>query len=193
MIFIIFIVQKSKSVLFNFSTAMTHLLDDNWISLGEVPLEEKPLNQRRENRMFAVQFLYAWDLSHPDSIEIAFSELVKDQQKPKNYYQFARELAFGAIEKQEAIDKVILQYAQNWAFNRIPKVDLAILRLAIFELLYRLDIPPIVSINEALDLVSVYSHPDAKRFINGLLDRFKATLQRPIREAVKRTEPMPGT
>lgn len=165
---------------------MMHALDENWISLGEVPFEEKPLNQRRENRMLAVQFLYAWDLARPNNLEQAFSDLLKDQTKPASYYPFARELAFGAIQEHETIDETIINYAQNWSFQRIAKVDLAILRLALFELMYRFDIPPIVSINEALDIAGIYSHPDAKRFINGLLDRFKTTLKRPIREASKK-------
>jgi len=60
---------------------------------------------------------------------------------------------------------------------------LAILRLAIYELNYRLDIPPIVTINEAIDLTKIYSEPEARRFVNGILDRFKETLQRPLRSA----------
>ena len=79
------------------------------------------------------------------------------------------------IENIDAVDAKIIQQAQNWTFERIAKVDLAILRLALYELLYRTDIPPIVSINEAIELGKIFSNPDSKRFINGLLDKVKST------------------
>ena len=62
-------------------------------------------------------------------------------------------------------------------------MDLAILRLAIYELLFRSDIPPIVSINEAIDLSKVFSNADSKRFINGILDKIKNKINRPLRKA----------
>ena len=68
--------------------------------------------------------------------------------------------------------------AHNWEFDRIARIDLAILRLAIFEMLHRKDIPPVVSINEAIDLSKQYSTADSKRFINGILDRMKDKLGR---------------
>jgi N utilization substance protein B len=64
-------------------------------------------------------------------------------------------------------------------------MDLSILRLAIFELQKRLDIPPIVSINEAIELSKEFSGPDSKRFINGILDKMKSTIQRPLRDATE--------
>ena len=67
--------------------------------------------------------------------------------------------------------------------KRIAKIDLAILRVAIFEMIYRKDIPPIVSINEAIDLSKQFSNADAKRFINGILDRVKEQVGRDARKA----------
>lgn len=153
------------------------------IPLGPEPIEEKPVHPRRENRMLAVQFLYSWDATHPEDLKLAIREFFATQPRKRDQYQFAESLIIGAIEHSQAIDALITEYAQNWAFNRIAKVDLAVLRLALYELKYRRDIPPIVSINEALDIAAIYSHPDAKRFINGILDRFKATLTRPFRTA----------
>ncbi len=68
-------------------------------------------------------------------------------------------------------------------FERIAKIDLAILRLAMFEMIFRKDIPPVVSINEAIDLSKQFSNADAKRFINGILDRLKDQLGRDARRA----------
>ena len=76
-----------------------------------------------------------------------------------------------------------MRFAQNWAFERVAKVDLATLRLAIFELLRRTDIPPVVTINEAIDIAKVFSTEESKRFVNGILDRYKATLGRDPRKA----------
>jgi N utilization substance protein B len=73
--------------------------------------------------------------------------------------------------------------AQNWDFERIAKIDLAILRLAMFEMTQRRDIPPVVSINEAIDLSKQFSNADSKRFINGILDRLKDQLGRDARKA----------
>jgi len=73
--------------------------------------------------------------------------------------------------------------AQNWEFDRIAKIDLAILRIAMFEMLHRKDIPPVVSINEAIDISKQFSNADSKRFINGILDRLKDQLGRDSRKA----------
>lgn len=80
------------------------------------------------------------------------------------------------------LDGHIKGLAHNWEFERIAKIDLAILRLAMFEMLHRKDIPPVVSINEAIDLSKLYSSADAKRFINGVLDRMKDQLGRDLRK-----------
>ena len=78
---------------------------------------------------------------------------------------------------------VLLCHGHNWEFDRIAKIDLAILRLAMFEMIYRKDIPPVVSINEAIDLSKDFSNLDSKRFINGILDRLKGELGRDARKA----------
>ena len=96
---------------------------------------------------------------------------------------FAEELIHGTLEHLEAVDSEMKEYAANWTFDRIAKVDLSVLRLAIFELLQRRDIPPIVSINEAIELGKIYSTPDSKRFINGILDKMKNKIDRPHRSA----------
>lgn len=101
----------------------------------------------------------------------------------REYYAFAEELVNGVIEHLSEVDDVIKQYTKNWDFKRIARIDLAILRLAIYEMKYRKDIPPIVSINEAIDLSKVFSIGESRRFINGILDQFKLKLDRPLRES----------
>jgi len=112
-----------------------------------------------------------------------FKQKEGEGDRERDYYSFAEELITGTIDHFEEIDEVIKRYAKNWDFARVARIDLAILRLAIYEMLYRRDIPPVVSINEAIDMSKEYSIPDAKRFINGILDQFKLTLVRPLRSA----------
>lgn len=140
-------------------------------------------SQRRENRMSAVQFLYQWESNTPDVLADDVCQFFENQSEDRAYYAFAEELALGTIKNITVIDAEIKEHANNWTFERIAKVDLAILRLAIYELLFRTDIPPIVSINEAIDLSKVFSNPDSKRFINGILDKMKNKIKRPLRKA----------
>lgn len=140
-------------------------------------------SQRREGRVVAMQFLYAWSINRSDNLERDLAEFFDGKEEPRDHYAFGEQLIHGAIEKETEIDNHIRGLAENWDFERIAKIDLAILRLAIYEMLFRKDIPPIVSINEAIDLSKVYSNSDAKRFINGILDRLKGQLDRPARTA----------
>jgi|TARA_B110000008_G_scaffold261396_1_gene282764 N utilization substance protein B len=146
---------------------------------------EPVIPQRRQNRMAAVQYLYQWEANKPEQLNDGICQFFEHQEEhPRAYYAFAEELVYGVIENIDAVDAQIKQHAQNWTFERIAKVDLAVLRLALYELLYRTDIPPIVSINEAVELGKIFSNPDSKRFINGLLDKVKGHLNRPLRNAV---------
>lgn len=141
-------------------------------------------SQRRDNRTATIQFLYQWELNKPDELADSVATFLENQENPRDYYSFAEELIHEVIQNRETIDSEIKTYADNWNFDRIAKVDLAILRLAIHELLNRTDIPPIVSINEAIDLSKIFSTPDSKRFINGILDKMKNKIDRPLREAL---------
>ncbi len=141
--------------------------------------------RRRENRIAAMQFIYACSLNPPANLASQLTLFYSDKDRERDYYSFSEELIAGVLDSLEEVDAEIKAYAENWDFDRIAKMDLAILRLAIYELLYRLDIPPIVSINEAIDLSKQFSGPDSKRFINGILDKMKGKIQRPLREATE--------
>ena len=83
----------------------------------------------------------------------------------------------------EEIDDIVRKMAENWDFERIAKIDLTLLRLGIHELLHRPDVPPVVVVNEIIELGKAYSEEKSKRFLNGILDRVLATLDRPARES----------
>jgi N utilization substance protein B len=139
---------------------------------------------RREGRQAAVQYLYSWSINSPEDLSVDLGLFFEGLEQPRDTYAFGEELIHGCIKNLDTIDARIRDLAQNWDFSRIAKVDLAILRIAIFEMLFRKDIPPIVSINEAIDLGKQFSSNDSRRFINGILDRVKDQLGRPPREAV---------
>ena len=133
--------------------------------------------QRHDGRVSALQYLYAWSINPPASLADDLRDALLE------HYAFGEELIDGVIRNQAAIDAQIRVLAHNWEFERIAKIDLAILRIAMFEMLHRKDIPPVVSINEAIDISKQFSNADSKRFINGILDRLKDQLGRDARKA----------
>jgi transcription antitermination protein NusB len=143
------------------------------------------MGSRRESREIALQFLYQWDTQ--SKYPVTQSESLKYFWAMQDFNtgakKFAEELVKGLLEHKEAVDTKIKAYAENWEFHRIAVVDRNILRLAIYELLFRDDIPPVVSINEAIELAKKFSTEDSGRFVNGVLDRVKKDLSRPLRTA----------
>jgi len=157
---------------------------------------------RREARERAVQFLFQHDLNPPENLEEALGHFWSSQRAPAiaddkagaSWGQkvelpppsaeelgtrlFADKLIRGVLEQQIVLDKKIQDHTQNWDLNRMAVVDRNILRLAIYEMLFRDDIPPIVSINEAVDVAKKYSTQDSGKFVNGILDKVKGELTR---------------
>jgi len=139
--------------------------------------------QRRDGRVAALQFLYAWELNPPENLANDLALFFEGLSEARDHYAFGEEIIHGVVTNRAEIDERIKSATQNWDFERIAKIDLSILRVAIFEMLYRKDIPPVVSINEAIDLSKEFSNSDSKRFINGILDRLKDQLGRDARKA----------
>lgn len=159
---------------------------------------------RREARERAVQFLFQHDLNPPEDLDVALEQFWyaqrvaarTDDSKP-TYGQlielppptaeeaalrlFADPLIRGTIEHRNECDEVIKKHAKNWDLHRIATVDRNIMRLAIYEMLHRDDIPPVVSINEAVDIAKKFSTQDSGKFVNGILDKVKGELMRPAR------------
>jgi transcription antitermination protein NusB len=141
--------------------------------------------QRHDGRVAALQYLYAWSINPPANIVDDLRVFFEAMEQPREHYAFGEELIDGVVKNQAGIDAQIKELAQNWEFERIAKIDLAILRVAMFEMLHRKDIPPVVSINEAIDISKQFSNADSKRFINGILDRLKDKLGRDARKATE--------
>lgn len=145
--------------------------------------KKKKLSMRRLNRIAAMQFLYAWEINAGSDLNQQIRIFFNTLERDRSFYEFAEYLLQGAIPELLFLDQVIREIAVNWKFDRIAKIDLAILRLAIYELKFCREIPPVVTVNEAIELGKMFSQADSKRFINGILDKLIKQLDRPTRQA----------
>ncbi|MEP7078360.1 MAG: transcription antitermination factor NusB [Chthoniobacterales bacterium] len=148
------------------------------------------MGKRRVGRQAAVQYHFWRDLqggTAPEHME-EFWEFCPATPRVR---EFAQPLIDGMIEHLDDVDERIRRYCANYEFKRISPVDRNVLRLAIYEMLFRDDIPPVVSINEAIELAKMYGGPDSGRFVNGILDRVKGDLSRPLRQAADARESAP--
>ena len=143
------------------------------------------MGKRRRAREAAVQFHFWRDLqggAAPERLD-DFWEFCPVKSTVR---EFAQPLIEGMIAHLPEIDDRIRRYSENFDFNRISAVDRNIMRLAIYEMLFRDDIPPVVSINEAIELAKTFGGAESGRFVNGILDRVRKDLTRPAREPVKK-------
>ncbi len=125
---------------------------------------------RRLARELALQVLYALEMSH-DPADQVISDILLLNENPECDEGLLRELVAITSQNKDAIDERIRDRSRNWDFNRIALIDKIILRQAIAELIYSEDIPPRVTISEAIELAKKYSTEDSHIFINGLMDR----------------------
>ncbi len=130
------------------------------------------MKKRTRARELSLQFLYQLDLRGTDFLREARS-FFRQEEPDKGTREFALHLARGTAEHQEEIDTLIRQVAQNWDIGRMAVIDRNVLRMATFELLHCRDIPPKVSINEAIELGKRFSTEQSGSFINGILDRIR--------------------
>ncbi|MDR2080040.1 MAG: transcription antitermination factor NusB [Treponema sp.] len=134
---------------------------------------------RRKGRILAFQALYCWEAAKTAPGEILrFSWLGdKSLNLDKELSDFSRLLAMGTIENIDAVDAMIRSHLKNWDFSRLNRVDLAILRLSAYTLMFQADIAPSIAINEAIGISKEYGAVDSYRFVNGVLDSIRKTLE----------------
>ena len=124
----------------------------------------------------ALRALYAQEMTG-NSITSIVDEMVLEHGAENSVKQFAEQLVKVSVENKTNADELITQKALNWKFDRIAILDKLIMRMAICELLYFADIPPKVSIDEAIELAKKYSTEQSGKFINGILDGVLIYLQ----------------
>lgn len=123
----------------------------------------------------ALQMLYASDLN-PTNEHYSLPREDEDARTQYESLDFAAELVKGVTEHRAAIDELLTAKSKNWSLARMARVDLSILRLAIFELLYCRDIPKNVTINEAIEVAKKFGTEDSPSFVNGILDEIATGL-----------------
>jgi N utilization substance protein B len=137
---------------------------------------------RRKGRILAFQALYSWEAAGvppggplvPETL-LDFSWLEKVPDKVMS--DFSRLLVLGTIENIHTVDTMIRSHLKNWDFSRLNRVDLAVLRMSTYTLMFQDDIPPSIAIDEAIGISKEFGTDDSYRFINGVLDSIRKTIQ----------------
>jgi N utilization substance protein B len=138
------------------------------------------LGRRRKSREFALQVLYQLNITKQDALQV-LTQFEGHFLSHGEADEFLKRLVLGVLEHFSELDQLIEKYSENWRLDRINIIDRNILRMALFELLYCEEIPPKVTINEAIDLGKRYGSEDSGSFINGILDRIQnEVVRKPI-------------
>ncbi|MCX5833415.1 MAG: transcription antitermination factor NusB [Deltaproteobacteria bacterium] len=136
------------------------------------------MRRRRKAREIALQVLYQIDVLNIDAgeaVDLFWSNFSGAEEARK----YSTELVEGTCSHREEIDQLICGCSENWSLERMARVDRNILRLAIYELLYCRNVPPKVTLNEAIDLGKDYGSENSGSFINGILDALYAKIRGP--------------
>jgi N utilization substance protein B len=131
------------------------------------------MGSRRKARIIAFQALFGWDMNRVSPEELTQFQWLDEERKERldeETLSFARLIVAGVVENLDTIDAAIRFQLENWDFSRLARVDLAILRMSVYSLFYLKEIPPSVTIDEAVDIVKEFGSDDSYRFINGVLD-----------------------
>jgi N utilization substance protein B len=137
---------------------------------------------RRKGRILAFQALYSWEAAGvppggaiPEEL-LSFSWLEKTPDEEMS--DFSRLLVMGTIENIAAVDAMIRTHLKNWDFSRLNRVDLAVLRMSTYTLLFQDEVAPSIIIDEAIGISKEFGTDDSYRFVNGVLDSIRKTIQK---------------
>ena len=124
---------------------------------------------RKKARDNAFKCIYELEFGKDESLDKNLDNSYEENEDKPSEIEYIDMVVRGVKENLEEIDKIILSKLKNWSLDRIAKIDLAILRLAIYEIKYLDDIPEKVSANEAVELAKTYGNNDSKNFVNGVI------------------------
>jgi N utilization substance protein B len=136
---------------------------------------------RRKGRILAFQALFGWEANRvPVDELLAFSWLESERRESldEGMAAFSRALIAGTIENIAAVDGMIKTHLQNWDISRLNRVDLAILRMSAYTLMFQSGIAPSIVIDEAIGIAKEFGSEDSFKFINGVLDSIRRTIQK---------------
>ncbi|MFH0881129.1 MAG: transcription antitermination factor NusB, partial [Lentisphaerota bacterium] len=129
---------------------------------------------------WAVQFLFQRDFNR-DDLEKALEDFWSSVKSDAKSKAFSEELIRGVESHLDELDAQLQSCTEHWDIKRMGGVDRNVMRVAFYEMLYRPDIPPVVSINEAVDIAKEFSSVESGKFVNGILDKVCRNLKRPAR------------
>jgi len=144
------------------------------------------MGKRRKGRILAVQALFAYEFTHcpvESLLDFSWSHEKNSPAVDENIRNFACLLVAGTIENLETVDAAITKRLENWDFKRLASIDLAILRVSTYSLLYMKDVPASVVIDEAVDIARDFGTDESYRFINGVLDGIRKSQEEAIESA----------
>ncbi len=151
--------------------------DASPLSAGKLPRDSSPsIRKRTQARELVLWALYLVDIRGAESKD-QVPELFRSQTDDPDVLAFARELFEGCFGQRDELDGKIAQVAENWQIHRMAVIDRNVLRLGAYELMFLKDIPPKVSINEAIDLAKRYSTAESGAFVNGILDKLRTQIR----------------
>lgn len=127
-----------------------------------------------------MQFLFQLDFN-PEPIDIALADFWEEREPSAKEKTYAEEIIKGVVQRKDELDARLSEYANRWNSDRMGAVDRTVMRVALFEMLHREDVPPVVSINEAVHFAKDFSSFQSGRFVNGVLDRIRKEIDRPAR------------
>jgi N utilization substance protein B len=128
------------------------------------------MGSRRKARILAMQALFSWEMTGCDTEDLLAFDWEPDLASESDAATFARLLVAGTIEQIGDVDAQIREHLEHWELERIASVDRAILRLGTYSLLYQTDVPPSVTIDEAVSIARAFGSDESYRFVNGVLD-----------------------
>lgn len=135
------------------------------------------MGKRRLARELTLQFLYQTDalkgFDSGNSVDESINRFWSGRNRNEDHdtISFMERLSRGVVENVQGIDGIITRYSTHWRLSRMPNIDRNILRMAIYEIAYLRNIPPAVTINEAVEIAKKYGSEESSGFINGILDR----------------------
>lgn len=138
------------------------------------------MKSRRKGRIFAFQALYSWEAAKVPVEELtAFAWLEEEKLKKldEGIAVFSRAIIAGTIENIKDIDKKIKDHLEHWDIRRLNRVDLAVLRISVYSLMFQKDISPSIVIDEAIGICREFGADESYKFVNGVLDSIHKTLQ----------------
>jgi N utilization substance protein B len=136
--------------------------------------------KRRVSREMALQSLYQIQMTHispQEAIDVIVEEAENDNESElligenEVSHEFLYELVEGTCKHKQEIDQILIEYLTGWQIDRLSRIDKEVLRLAIYEMLYRDDIPPRVVVNEAIELAKLFGTEESGKFVNGVLGK----------------------